>query len=130
MNKVYGSKHEFYAWPKTAPFFTTLPSCLNFREKNCRTDFFAGSYDSRKWQNTRSTIFYESKHRFHEYFWPSLIGRSVHGSSAQLKISQLNYGECSAAKSPGNSRKKFFEPLAKKAFSSKFNFILFFYEIL
>ena len=38
----------------------------------------------------------------------------------RLKISQLNYGKCPAEKSPGNSRKKMFEPLFKKAFSRKF----------
>ena len=40
--------------------------------------------------------------------------------SKLLKIFQLNYGECLAAKLPGNSRKKIFEPLVKKAFSRKF----------
>ena len=56
-------------------------------------------------------------------------------SQPQLKIFQLNYKECPAAKLPGNYREKMFEPLVKRRFPVNLNFFLFFfffffYEIL
>ena len=57
------------------------------------------------------------------------MGNSAVGpdpTSEQLALNPQPYGEFLAAKSPGNSRKKMFETLVKKAFSRKFKFIPFF----